>query len=90
MAKLTPDLSDYYGLMWRLGAIERRETGERIMIVGRVAPECHRVLRGTQLGRKTGATMTPGKQHVQIGMTHEPRIGPRGVSCLHPDLTHPG
>ena len=45
-AKLTPYLSDYYGLMWRLGAIERREMGKRIVIVGRVAPECHRPARG--------------------------------------------
>lgn len=33
---------------------------------------------------------SPGKHHVYIWMTHDPRIGPRGVSCLHPDLTHPG
>ncbi len=121
-AKLTPDLSDDHGLRWSLGAIERRETGKRIMILGRVAPECHRLRGGSQLGRQTGAPMTPrprrparvrgssgfrgpprdggvsveivrpspGKQHVQIWMTHEPRIGPGGVSCLHSDLTHPG
>ena len=28
-SKLTPDLSDHHGLIWRLGAIERRETGKR-------------------------------------------------------------
>ena len=58
-AKLTPDLSDHHGLMWRLGAIERRETGERIVILGRVAPECHRLLGDNPLGRQTGAPMTP-------------------------------
>ena len=121
-AKLTADLSDHHGLMWRLGAIERRETGKRTVILGRVAPERHRPLGGSQLGPQTGAPMTPrprgparlrgspgfrgpslgvrvsveivrakpGKQHVQMWMTHEPRIGPRGVSFLHPDLTHPG
>ena len=58
-AKLTPDLSDHHGLMWRLGAIERRETGKRTVILGRVAPERHRLLGGSQLGRQTGAPMTP-------------------------------
>ena len=58
-AKLTPDLSDHHGLIWRLGAIERRETGKRIVILGRVAPQCHRLLGGAQLGRQTGAPMTP-------------------------------
>ena len=58
-AKLTPDLSDHDGLMWRLGAIERRETGKRTVILGRVAPERHRPLGGSQLGRQTGAPMTP-------------------------------
>jgi hypothetical protein len=33
---------------------------------------------------------SPGEQHVQIWMAHAPRIGARGVSCLHPNLTHPG
>jgi hypothetical protein len=121
-AKLTPDLSDHHGLMWRLGAIERRETGKRTVILDRVAPERHRPLEGSRLGRQTGAPTAPrprgparlrgsprfrgpsldvslsveivranpGKQHVQIWMTHEPRIGPPGVSSLHPDLTHPG
>ena len=58
-AKLTPDLSDDHGLMWRLGGIERRETGKRTVILGRVAPECHRLLGGNQLGRPIGAPMTP-------------------------------
>lgn len=61
-AKLTPDLSDHHGLTWRLGAIDRRETGERIVIVGRVAPECHRPLGGSQLGRQTGAPTTPRRR----------------------------
>jgi hypothetical protein len=58
-AKLTPDLSDHHGLTWRLGAIERRETGKPIVILGRVAPECHRLLGGSQLGQQTAAPMTP-------------------------------
>ena len=113
-AQLPPDLSDHHGLAWRLEAIQRRETGERIVILGRVAPECHRPLGDSQLGRQTGAPMAPrprgssglrcpscdggvsveivrassGEEHQLIG--HEPRIGPGGVSCLHPDLTHPG
>jgi hypothetical protein len=32
-AKLTADLSDYHGLWWRLGAIERREAGKRTVIL---------------------------------------------------------
>ena len=111
---LTSDLSDHHGLMWRLGAIERRQASERIVVLGRVTPECERPLGGSQLGRQTGAPLTPrlrgracfrgssgfrgpsrdgsvsveivraspGEQHVQIWMTHEPRIGPCGVSCL--------
>jgi hypothetical protein len=58
-AKLTPDLSDHHGLMWRLGAIERRETRKRIMILGRVPPECHRLLGDNPLGRPIGAPMNP-------------------------------
>ena len=58
-AKLTPDLSDHHGLTWELGAIERRETGKRTVILGRVAPGCHRQLGGSQLGRQTGTPMTP-------------------------------
>ena len=38
---------------------ERRETGKRIVILGRVAPERHGLLVGSQLGRQTGAPMTP-------------------------------
>jgi hypothetical protein len=33
-AKLTADLSDYYRLRRRLGAIERREVGEPHVILG--------------------------------------------------------
>ena len=58
-AQLTPDLSDHHGLTWRRRAIERRETGKRTVILGRVAPERHRLLGGSQLSRQTGAPMTP-------------------------------
>ncbi len=110
-AKLTSDLSDHHGLTWRLGAIKRRQAGKRIVVLGRVAPQCQRLLEGSQLGRQTGAPLTPcprgwtcfrgssgfrrpsrdgsvsveivraspGEQHVQIWMTHEPRIGPCGI-----------
>ena len=56
-AKLPPDLSDHHGLARTLGAVELSETGKRTVILIRVAPEYHRLLRGSQLPRQSGAPL---------------------------------